>query len=97
MGGGEMSQHTPGPWFVAQDGSYKVASVTSVTGIYADEMPDTENIAADAGLIAAAPELLAFAKEFLSDYQSEDGMMSMKHYAGIAAKAVIKATGEPHA
>jgi hypothetical protein len=52
---------------------------------------------ANARLIAAAPDLLAFAQEFLSDYQSEDGMLSMKHYAKMAYEAIAKATGEPHA
>lgn len=42
---------------------------------------------------AGAPELLAFAQEFLADYMSEDGLGSMKHYAGKAGAAVAKATG----
>jgi hypothetical protein len=48
---------------------------------------------ANARLIAAAPELLAFAQEFLTDYQSEDGMDSMKRYAAKAHAAIAKATG----
>jgi len=44
-----------------------------------------------ARLIAAAPYLLAFAQEFLADYQSEDGMGSMKHYAAKAHAAIAKA------
>jgi hypothetical protein len=61
-----MSKHTPGPWFAASEGSYKVASVTSNTGIYADTLPEAAQIAADARLIAAAPELLEFAQWVLS-------------------------------
>ncbi len=53
-----MRKHTPGPWFAASEGSYKVASVTSNTGIYADTLPEAAQIAADARLIAAAPDLL---------------------------------------
>lgn len=48
----------------------------------------------DARLIAAAPELLAFAQAFLDGYQSEDGMDSMKVYARMAHAAIAKATGE---
>lgn len=48
---------------------------------------------ANARLIAAAPELLAFAQAFLADYQSEDGMQLMKHYAKQAHAAIAKATG----
>lgn len=45
-------------------------------------------------VMSAAPELLAFAQEFLSDYQGEDGMASMKHYARKAHEAIAKATGQ---
>jgi hypothetical protein len=54
---------------------------------------DSENLA-NARLIAAAPELLAFAKLFLEDYQSEEGMNSMKRYAKAAYEAIAKAEGK---
>jgi hypothetical protein len=38
-----------------------------------------------------APSLLAFAQNFLDDYQTEDGMQSMKHYAGQAQAAIDNA------
>ena len=47
---------------------------------------------ANVRLIAAAPELLAFVQEFLADYQSLEGMASMKYYAGKAHAAIAKAT-----
>jgi len=84
-----MSKHTPGPWFVASEGSYKVASVTSTTGVYADTLPEAAQIAADARLIAAAPELL----EALKLAQSIIGHPDDAHSQHIAA-VIAKATGE---
>ena len=49
--------HTPGPWWVAEQGKYRVASIAPATNIYADLMPTQGRIAADAGLIAAAPTM----------------------------------------
>lgn len=49
---------TPGPWWVAEQGEYRVASIAPATNIYADLMPTQGRIAADACLIAAAPDLL---------------------------------------
>ena len=53
-----------------------------------------EEAKANARLIAAAPDLLAFAQQYLADYQSEDGMFQPKHYARMAQNAIAKATGE---
>ena len=50
------AKHTPGPWFVASAGRYKVATIATA-GIYADEMPG-DDVIPDARLIAAAPLLL---------------------------------------
>lgn len=98
-----MSKYTPGPWAIkcrtpfgggdayfdgvvdADGREIRVEGVTLTSGPVAR---------ANARLIAAAPELLAFAKEFLSDYRSEDGMASMKHYAGRAHALIAQATGE---
>jgi hypothetical protein len=38
-----------------------------------------------------APSLLEFAQNFLNDYQTEDGMQSMKHYAKEAQAAIDNA------
>jgi hypothetical protein len=39
-----------------------------------------------------APSLLAFAQNFLNDYQTEDGMQSIKYYAREAQAAIDNAT-----
>ena len=56
-------QHTPGPWEVRKDTSWQTATVTARTGplevrVVAD-IPRGANWEDDAGLIAAAPDLLA--------------------------------------
>lgn len=48
--------NTPGPWFVAGSGPYKVATLTSSTGIYADVQVN-DNPMGDAYLLASAPML----------------------------------------
>ena len=47
---------------------------------------------ANARLIAAAPDLLAFAQQVLDDYRSEDGMAEGKDYARWASEVIAKAT-----
>jgi hypothetical protein len=50
------------------------------------------SLAYEAGVAAQpAPSLLAFAQNFLNDYQTEDGMQSMKHYAREAQAAIDNA------
>lgn len=66
--------HTPGPWFAGASGSFKVATITSTTGIYADVMPSAHQIAADARLIAAAPELyeaLRLARALIASHRQD--------------------------
>lgn len=97
-----MSKHTPGPWTdQSPDGSAwgvysaqgdAVAQAFQIRIYSAD--PYQKERHANARLIAAAPDLLAFAQEFLADYQSDDGMASMKKYAGMAYAAIAKATGK---
>jgi hypothetical protein len=88
-----MRKHTPGPWFAASEGSYKVASVTSNTGIYADTLPEAAQIAADARLIASAPDLLDALKR-ISEFRLQDFMgpchMAMECVA-VAKSAIAKA------
>ena len=97
---------TPRKWFdadgnIVQDGQYDI-SVNSAdikdddyyrTATVNNFADSPENLA-NARLIAAAPDLLSFAQEFLQDYQSEDGMYPMKHYAKKAFDAIAKVTGE---
>jgi len=100
-----MSKHTPGPWetdAAEHDSPYQNILVMhgqhrAVCTVWIDDAPVQDFNAeqrANARLIAAAPDLLAFAQEFLADYQSDDGMASMKKYAGMAYAAIAKATGK---
>lgn len=52
----EKLKPTPGPWCVSSTNQYqyKVASITSSTGIYADTVPTPNSIMSDATLIAEA-------------------------------------------
>ena len=94
-----MSAHTPGPWLHKRDGVVvggseiqlprgKVQQQVAMCCVIDDGERD-----ANARLIAAAPELLAFAQTYLEHYQSEDGMYSAKHYARMAQAAIAAATG----
>lgn len=104
------TQHTPGPWTFSEgfqfgDTRFYIAQQEGApyTPYYSDvatliaETVSGERVTiqrANARLISAAPELLAFAQEFLADYRSEDGLDSMKRYAEKARAAIAKATGE---
>lgn len=95
------AQHTPGPWIWREGhrGLYGagpnngVLDYAAYVGMWLSWDQGEKVASANARLIAAAPELLAFAQEFLSDYQSDDGMASMKYYAKQAHAAIAKATG----
>lgn len=52
-----VDKYTPGPWFVAGTGSFKVATLTAEMGVYANSMV-TNDPTNDARLISAAPDLL---------------------------------------
>jgi hypothetical protein len=104
------AKHTPGPWCAKHregaDGMYRTEVYSEQHGGIATCEWTPKNCGngvtatyreANARLIAAAPELLAFAQEFLADYQSEDGMGSMKYYANLARVAIAKATGSSEA
>lgn len=94
-----MSAHTPGPWFVDANGKvwrrdprdlyengggvagdHPVATVHRGWPRWEDGFP----VEANARLIAAAPELLEFAKEWLSRQGSDDNYMTAKARATIA-------------
>lgn len=104
------NQHTPGPWtfsegfqfgdtrfYIAQqDGAPYTPYYSDVATLIAETVSG-ERVAiqrANAKLIVAAPELLAFAQEFLNDYRSEDGLDSTKRYAEKAYALVAKAIGD---
>lgn len=92
------AKHTPGPWVVSRrdPARFQVATV-ELFGIYSrhPESGDMECGAPedDARLIAAAPDLLAFAQSLIDDYCSDDGMASAKHIVKLAQEVVAKATG----
>jgi hypothetical protein len=89
------TQHTPGPWKVV-DGHYP--SFKGVTGpsfkisvvMWATDLTeaDYQKRNADLHLIAAAPELFEFAKEWLDRQGTDENYMVMK-----ARAAIAKATG----
>jgi len=101
--GADAPEHTPGPWQFITQTDWPHTQIVHVTapnwGVIANLRLDpgmphlVEQQQANLRLIAAAPELLAFAREFLTDYQSEDGMATMKHYAGKAHAAIAKYLG----
>ena len=88
------AQHTPGPWFVAAFGLNKVATITNVTSIYSDVRPGDKSIAADACLIAAAPELLEALQRLSAQCERLRLPGQTESDAERTARAVIaKATG----
>lgn len=96
------AKHTPGPWELDDLGNVCSQAVHNIALVFSSSTRegwsgsdyDTQaHCEANARLIASAPELLAFVQEFLADYQSLEGMASMKYYAGKAHSAIAKATG----
>jgi hypothetical protein len=90
------TQHTPGPWkmgfnftneqaIIGKDGVV-VADASWLGGSGCELSIDNP---ADAKLIAAAPDLLEFAKEWLDRQGTDENYMVMK-----ARAAIAKATGE---
>ena len=94
--------HTPGPWVAkhAADKSGDIGIVgdggcvaecfheirKSYEGAYAECL-------ANARLIAAAPELLAFAQSLVAAWESKEGMPYPYHIASAAQAVITKATG----
>lgn len=93
-----MSKHTPGPWYVGREdentGEIEVNSdgrpyVCLVLPGAIDEVTP-----ANARLIAAAPELFDFARDYISAYQN--GFDGDDHLMLLAKSLVAKVTGETH-
>jgi hypothetical protein len=79
-----MSTHTPGPWILEQGVSSNVVLIDSkITNGAVGEIVDCRN-SADARLIAAAPDLLEFAKEWLERQGTDENYMVMRARAAIA-------------
>ena len=104
-----MTKHTPGPWMVESDGK-EDATVTAFTavhhnpvyicrvygeGVLARAGDSTEERAANARLIASAPDLLVTLRELLADCTDTDGgLLRPTHYVVDRARAAIaKAEG----
>jgi hypothetical protein len=89
------TKHTPGPWGVQRYRNYVGFSVwAGDRGCIAERWYDTEQnppygdeIVANARLISAAPELLAFARRYL------DSDATTAECDALAKAAIAKATG----
>ena len=86
-----MSAHTPAPWIVGHNLQNSIVTDTFQHGEWAvaDVNIVRAEAAANARLIAAAPDLLAFVKEWLNLQGSDENYMTAK-----ARAAIFKATGE---
>jgi hypothetical protein len=93
-----MSAHTPGPWRVnAYDARLTVWGKHRVAVV--DKEPDGDTSAANAALIAAAPDLLAALKQYLiAKPQCECGINNsgceMAKAQQVARAAIAKAEGD---
>lgn len=92
-----MSQHTPGPWEAHIEDDWIAISAcgdSTICEYRADPMED-DAAAPDARLMAAAPELLAFAEAFIEMFQSVDMRPEDECHEllGKAVDAIAKATG----
>ena len=96
------AKHTPGPWMKAErlngpwwhiSSSHSVGGRQAVACVHGESKRGAtayaEMFEANARLIAAAPELLSFVKEWLDRQGSDENYMTTK-----ARKAIFKATGE---
>ena len=86
-----MGKHTPGPWLLSGRTVYALndKGTNRFSALVQDAHAPAYELNANARLIAAAPELLEFAEEWLRIQGSDDNYMTSK------AKAVIaKAKGD---
>jgi hypothetical protein len=94
-------KHTPGPWSAEDDrsisaptpdGSGCILPRITIAEVWSGGC-GVEQADANALLLAAAPDLLAFAQWLMESYHSEDGMPSAKEIARDARALIEKATG----
>lgn len=91
-----QTNHTPGPWTLGDENDPLVFS--PVAGAYVAQVLAYDggslrsNYAADAALIAAAPELLAALREIVDHFQ-RTGDPTLGDMAPRARAAIAKATG----
>lgn len=88
------AKHTPGPWKVYDPEMPSTKATYGIDGpqgqpvvCFGVTRKDGINLLADARLIAAAPELLEFVKEWLDRQGSDENYMTAK-----ARSAIAKAT-----
>ena len=86
------NKHTPGPWMKSTHGGISKYSIWSSNGQHIADTNTTKSIgfdkcAANASLIAAAPELLEALKELVAEF----GVCGLTEKA---RAAIAKATGE---
>ena len=96
------AKHTPGPWMKSTHGGISKYSIWSSSGQHIADTNTTKSIgfercAANASLIAAAPDLLE-ALQKISNGQEMTGdfthVETVLRYQEIARAAIAKATGE---
>lgn len=99
-----MGNHTQGPWKVAKhlacfDGDQVISIMSEApnqgTVVWPSGFRHTDNAKANALLVAAAPELLAFADRVFRTFYDAEHAGSLESSLRDEAKALIKAaTGE---
>lgn len=97
-----MSKHTPGPWHVTNHTEVFVrdyAGYICIADCFARQLPPHER-AANAILIAAAPDLLEALRTIVNDYEFVKNNVGFGDrsaaYAETARKAIAKAEGADH-
>lgn len=84
-----MTKHTPGPWHVQKSDDPKAGLlIKPIPGDVVAECDPLPEMASNARLIAAAPELL----EALQNLENDDGRIPDHAWAMVQA-AIAKATG----
>lgn len=85
------AKHTPGPWTVYDpempntEATYGIDGPSGQAVVYFGlTQEDGINLLEDASLIAAAPDLLAFAQEWLERQGTDENYMTAKARAAIA-------------
>jgi hypothetical protein len=102
-----MTQHSPGPWTLRKSGDGKCISITGSAANYWVDLDcevdsddkDLDVAMANARLIAAAPDLLIVAEEFLTHEGESCLLLGVEGWCGECLKcaaraAVAKAKGK---
>ena len=86
-----MTRHTPGPWHADHDGLFMRGDPIATIAELSPQKADIDEARANAHLIAAAPDLLAVAREFTkAAHDARDALNA----AGIACPASIALAAE---